>query len=559
MNAVTNGLSNFAQYATPWLKVIVGVSAAAAYFSLPVLPIVGVGAVGSLVGYGWENLSMESALGSINSINPQDKKIRDVAKRVLKTIPNEQRKTFVEQLNRLNLLPQDLEEGMKLLQKMDSGERETFVTQLAKLNIRQENRLVYAEILKKIPATERSVIINQIIALGNPSMTSEQIEKIAKMLFAMTTEQRNAFIIQVSRQSHQKDSNRFAIIAALHGAENQNGELALSRANQITQEFFNSECRAQDKSTLFEIVNAVMKHYDDSDDQIKSFIESAKSLIGFRTDAQSKLLILEKLAQLNPMRQHAANRFIAWHMGVKERVELLEALKEIPDSALYEVFWLGKNLIKSSMDGFMRASILKHLASIPDDKQRTAYAAQVGAQIGVFNKGVTLNKLLDKFTPTTLPPPPLAKEKMAQEEQLLDFIHSRVASSDPGQRKLHVDHSQLFDANEKPAQPHRLLLEHFWKARRIGAYPVEIDGGEPNFLGKLFTALCHKEQTMLPMRSADDASIGRIPVLDNSAPGALPQAKQIECLRAIGTVFGNAMGGLIRFSKDTTSILFFIK
>ena len=357
----------------------------------------------------------------------------------------------------------------------------------------------------------------------------------------MTTKKRNAFITHVNCQSHQKDSNRFAIIAALYGAKNWDGDLALRRANQISQEFFNSECRAEDKSTLFKIVNGVMEHYGtDSGDQIESFIESAKSLIGFRTDAQSKLLILEKLAQLNPMRQHAANRFIAWHMGVKERVELLEALKEIPDSTLREVFWFGNNLIKSWMNASMRVSILKSLADLPDE-QRADYAAKVRAQISFYSNIGTFNKLSAQFSPK-LAPPPLTKE-MAQEEQLLDFIHSRVASSTPAQHKLYVDPNQLFDANGKPAQPHRLLLEYFWKARHIGAHPVKIDSGEPNFLGKLFTSLCHKEQRMLPMRSADDASIGRIPVLDNSAPGALPQAKQIECLRAIGTVFGNAMGG----------------
>lgn len=215
MDVVTNGLSKFAHeiYAKPWIAAITCVTTAAAFFFLPSLPYVAGTGVASylLSGLGdnfGDNRNIESALGS----NIQDAKIRGLAKRVLKTIPIEQRQTFVQQastfftstdvalqksffhcidgmpandkvrfvsqLNRLNLLPEDRQKGMEFLQTMDSGdERETFVTQLLSLNISQEKRLVYAEILKTIPPGKRLIIINQINALGNPSMAPGEIEK----------------------------------------------------------------------------------------------------------------------------------------------------------------------------------------------------------------------------------------------------------------------------------------------------------------------------------------------------------------------------------------------
>ncbi len=543
MSAVTNGSSNLA-YARAGLSMIGCVGAAAAYHYLPALQLLGVGAamclpLGAYFGpYVWDRYSIDRALDSSNITDP---KIKDVAKRVLKTIPNDQRQTFVQQLNRLKLLPQDLEEGMKLLQKMDPGERETFVTQLESLKISQEKKLVYAEFLKRTPATERSVIINQIKALGN-GMTSEQIEKTATMLLAMTKKQREAFIIHVNLQSDENDPNRFAIIEALYGAQRKDGDLALRRANKISLAFFQKKCGAdtQFKSKLFEIVNGAMEHYGPYNN-IESFIACAKSHIGlFGVDQQSKLRMLENLAQLDPKRRDAANRFITWPMGVEDRIKLFKTLKAIPDSRLDEVTRLGGNLITWWMDASMRASILDSLAHAPDDKQRENSAAKVGAEITSFSSPDTLNKLLAKHLPKPAPLP-LANE-MVQEEQLLDFIHSRVTFSDPNdpaQRRLNVDPSQLSDANGKLAQPHRLLLEYFWKANHLRDRSVLIDN---DFMDKLFSSLCHKDQTILPMRAVvGDAEIGCIPVLDNSKPGVLSQAKQIECLTAIGTIFGKAM------------------
>ncbi len=124
-------------------------------------------------------------------------------------------------------------------------------------------------------------------------------------------------------------------------------------------------------------------------------------------------------------------------------------------------------------------------------------------------------------------------------------------------RTLVVDPADFSDEARNPTRPLLQLFEEMGQTHRFptivyqNSVGMDEGGLTRDFVTKMFQALCHPDQTSLPLMEIE----GRyLPKLESAPPPALPRDEQIKCYKAIGMLFARTINGNPSFGRGKDSV-----